>query len=182
MKVDKLPLSGLLLIEPKSFADDRGFFLERYNEKSFQEFDLPTRFVQDNFSRSQKGVLRGLHAQWQEPQAKLITCLSGRIFDVVVDIRHKSPTFGQSFSVELDGQLPRWLYVPAGFAHGFLALSQESADVMYKVDCFYNPAGEFGLLWNDPDLNIAWPTKNPLLSPKDQGLGSWKEYVRKPWF
>ena len=128
---------------------------------------LPEKFVQDNHSRSQRGILRGLHAQFSKPQGKLIRALSGEIFDVVVDIRKGSPTFKQHYSVTLSGENFRQCYVPPGFAHGFCVIS-ETAEVEYKVTDFYDPGDELHLLWNDPDLAIPWPIKDPTLSPKDR--------------
>ena len=164
--------------------DARGFFCERFRKDVFAEagFD-PDSFVQDNFSRSLPGVVRGLHAQYNEPQGKLVTCISGRIFDVAVDLRVASPTFGQSINAELSGEEPRWLWVPAGFAHGFCVLGDEPADVLYKVDRVYSASGECGVRWDDPELEIAWPQdRPPLLSPKDKALPDFAAYRLAPHF
>lgn len=167
MEIQKFEIAGPLLIKLKSFHDNRGFFVERYNEQKFKELGLPTNFVQDNFSRSPHGVLRGLHYQYSPPQGKLVSCTHGEIFDVVVDIRSKSKTFGKYISVTLNGNAPALFWIPAGFAHGFCVTSKEGADVLYKVDNLWNSTGEGCLAWNNPDLNIKWPLSNPSLSDKD---------------
>jgi dTDP-4-dehydrorhamnose 3,5-epimerase len=182
MKVTEFRIKGPKLIEPKIHGDARGFFTERYREDLFRELELPTDFVQDNYSRSTGGVLRGLHYQYDRPQAKLVTVAVGRILDVVVDIRKDSPTYGQSLSVEIDGGKPTWFWVPAGFAHGFLVLSQEGADLMYKVDSYYNASGEGGIRWNDPALRIEWPIKDPKVSPRDADLPLFETYNQSPRF
>jgi dTDP-4-dehydrorhamnose 3,5-epimerase len=181
VKITEFEIKGPLLIELKAFDDERGFFVERYKSAAFAKLGLPT-FVQDNFSRSAPDVLRGLHYQFDEPQSKLVTALSGRIYDIAVDIRHKSPTFGQHVGVELDGSKPAWFWVPAGFAHGFVVLDNQPADVMYKVNSFYNAKGENGIVWNDSSLNINWPVAQPLVSPKDALQPSWATYCAKPKF
>lgn len=181
MNVQEFPIKGPLLIEPKMFADERGFFIERYKLQYSKDLNLP-EFIQDNFSRSIPKVLRGLHYQWDQPQGKLVTALRGTIFDVAVDIRKKSPTFGQYIHVILDGNKPQWFWIPAGFAHGFCVIGNESADVLYKVNCGYNPKGEAGLLYNDPTLKIQWPDTQPILSPKDQILESFTQYTNHSKF
>jgi dTDP-4-dehydrorhamnose 3,5-epimerase len=161
-------LRDVVIVEPKVFGDERGFFLEVYNQATFEELGLPTRFVQDNQSGSQKGVLRGLHYQMQQPQGKLVRVLRGAIFDVAVDLRRESKQFGQWFGVELTTENRRQLWVPAGFAHGFLTLS-DFAEVSYKVTQFYAPQHERSLLWSDPQLGIDWPLEGePILSAKDR--------------
>lgn len=167
MKVQKFDIEGPLLIHLDTFHDSRGFFVERFNESKFKEHGLPTTFVQDNFSRSAYGVLRGLHYQNTPPQGKLVTCTNGEIFDVAVDIRQGSPTFGKYISVTLQGDRPASLWVPAGFAHGFCVTSQSGADVLYKVDNLWYTSGEGSILWNDPDIGIEWPIQDPVLSDKD---------------
>jgi dTDP-4-dehydrorhamnose 3,5-epimerase len=168
MKVLKTPLDGALVLEPKVFADDRGFFLESYNEKVFREIGIPDKFVQDNHSFSKRGVLRGLHYQVGKPQGKLVRVVSGEVFDVFVDLRRNSSTFGRWHGVRLSGENRLLAWIPAGFAHGFQVLS-ESANVIYKANEFYFPELERTVLWNDPDLNIAWQnTGEPLLSEKDK--------------
>lgn len=166
MKLTETELPGVLLLEPKRFGDDRGFFMEMFHEKRYAEAGIPGPFVQDNFSRSAKGILRGLHFQQPHAQGKLVQVLSGAVYDVAVDIRRGSPTFGKWVGVELSADNRRQLWVPAGFAHGFCVLS-ESADFHYKCTDFYSPTSEHGIAWNDPDLGIAWPVTSPLLSPKD---------------
>jgi dTDP-4-dehydrorhamnose 3,5-epimerase len=162
-----MDIPGPLLIEPKVFGDDRGFFLEIYKHSEFINAGVPENFVQDNFSRSAKGVLRGLHYQ-KDPRAqgKLVRCMKGSIFDVAVDIRKGSPTYARWAGLELSERNNLMLYVPAGFAHGFLTLS-ETAEVLYKCTAEYSPVDDRGIIWNDPDINIAWGEKAPLLSAKD---------------
>ena len=172
MNVISTAIPGVLIIEPKVFGDARGFFFESFNQKAFNEATgLNPNFVQDNHSRSAKGVLRGLHYQVQQPQGKLVRVVRGAVFDVVVDIRKSSPTFGKWVGMELTEDNHRQLWVPAGFAHGFVALS-ESADFLYKTTDYYAPAYERCLAWNDATLNIHWPISGPpTLSAKDaQGL------------
>ena len=160
-------LPGVLLLAPQLFADARGSFCELYRRDACAAAGIPDAFVQDNLSHSSQGVLRGLHYQTRRPQAKLVCALRGAILDVVVDIRRGSPTFGRHVAVELSDRNRRQLFVPAGYAHGFCVISAE-ADVLYKCTDFYDPGGEGGVLWSDPALAIAWPTRTPLLSPKDQ--------------
>lgn len=181
MKFIRQKLEGLCVVELAVHGDKRGFFVERYNEKNFAEAGLPTTFVQDNHSRSAPGVLRGLHAQHTPPQGKLVGCVNGRIWDVAVDIRPDSPTFGQHFGIELSDTNGKLLWVPAGFAHGFCVLGDEPADVMYKVTGLYNPnGGEVGILWNDPDLAIKWPVSNPTISDRDSKLLAFSAYKKAP--
>ena len=149
------------------FTDDRGWFAETFNEATFQKAGLPFHFVQDNQSRSRQHVLRGLHFQLQQPQGKLVRAVAGRIFDVAVDVRRSSAHFGQWVGVELSAEVPEMLWIPAGFAHGFLVVS-ESADVLYKTTDFYLPASERTVLWNDPAIGIEWPlTAEPIVAAKD---------------
>jgi dTDP-4-dehydrorhamnose 3,5-epimerase len=169
MKVTPTAIPDVLVVEPRVFTDDRGFFLESYNERKYAAAGIRGPMVQDNHSGSRQGVLRGLHYQIRQPQHKLVGVVAGEVFDVAVDIRRSSPTFGRWVGVTLSAQDRRQLWVPAGFAHGFYVLS-EWAEVLYKVNDFYNPEGERTLIWNDPRLAIAWPLVNgqpPLLSPKD---------------
>lgn len=168
MEIIEFPIKGLKLIKLKAFHDERGFFTERFNLTKFKELGLPTEFVQDNFSRSKYGVLRGLHYQMDPAQGKLVTCLSGEIFDVAVDIRKDSPTYGQHVSVTMKGDEPSWFWIPTGFAHGFCVTSKEGADVLYKVDAVYNPKSEKSFLWSSNSIKIQWPVENPLLSLKDK--------------
>ena len=166
MKVQGTRLPGLLVIEPQVFRDERGFFLESYNEERFAGSGLPARFRQDNHSRSTRGVLRGLHYQLTHPQGKLVTVVRGTIFDVAADIRVGSPTFGQWLGTTLHADEPRALWVPPGFAHGFCVLS-DVADVVYKCTDVYHADDDHGIIWSDPTLGITWPTDSPMLSPKD---------------
>jgi len=158
-----------VIIAPKVFGDSRGFFLELYNEREFQRAGIAARFVQDNHSRSAKGVLRGLHYQLPHSQGKLIRVLRGAVFDVAVDIRVGSPTFCKWVGVTLDDASKRSLWIPPGFAHGFCVLSDE-ADVLYKATDFYSPNDEKGIIWNDLTLGIAWPVERPTLSAKDSAF------------
>lgn len=166
IKTTKIP--DVLILEPKVFGDDRGFFLESYNQKTFAEIGLDRHFVQDNHSRSARNVLRGLHYQLGQPQGKLVRVVVGAIWDVTVDLRRSSPTFGQWVAEELSAENKRMLWVPEGFAHGFLVIS-ETVEVMYKATEFYASSCERSLLWNDPQLAIPWPLSGePLLSQKDR--------------
>jgi dTDP-4-dehydrorhamnose 3,5-epimerase len=169
MRVTPADISGLLIIEPTVFSDDRGFFFESFNQKEWEEkTGLKTTFVQDNHSRSSCGVLRGLHYQLPPAaQAKLVRCIVGEIYDVAVDIRRGSKTFGQSYGCLLSAANKKQLWIPEGFAHGFLVLS-ENAEIVYKTTAYYAPASDRSMLWNDPDLKIDWPAEAPpVLSPKD---------------
>ena len=176
MKITRLDLDGLLLIELDIYGDDRGFFVERFNVDKFRIAGLPTDFVQDNHSRSQPGVVRGLHYQQKPAQGKLVGVTRGRIFDVALDIRPNSPTYGQSHSDELSDLNGRLLWVPHGFAHGFCVLGETPADLLYKVDAPYNPDGENGISWNDRDLAISWPVQDPIISTRDQMMPSFAEH------
>ena len=180
MNVTKLELPGLALISLTLRRDERGFFVERYQMERFWEYGVATHFVQDNHSRSLPGVLRGLHYQRGPAQGKLVGVVRGRVWDVAVDIRPNSPTFGKNFGIELNGENGLLLWMPAGFAHGFCVLGDEPADTVYKVDAPYNPAGEGGLHWADPDLALSWPIRHPLVSAKDAQLGSFADYRAHP--
>ena len=169
MKILPTKLDGVYIIEPKVFYDDRGFFLETYHQIRYAENGINCNFVQDNLSHSMRGTLRGLHYQLEWAQAKLIQVIKGVVFDVVVDIRRGSPSFGHWVGVNLSEENKRQLFVPEGFAHGFCVLS-EAADVVYKCTDFYAPEDEGGILWSDPDIAIDWPIANPLLSDKDSRL------------
>jgi len=167
MQVIPSAVPDVLVIEPKIFGDPRGFFMESYNERDMQAAGIDAHFVQDNHSRSARNVLRGLHYQIARPQGKLIRVTSGRIFDVAVDLRAGSKSFGQWTSVELSAENHRMLWIPAGFAHGFLVLS-EFADVLYKASDYYAPEAERAVRWNDPQIGIDWPLDGePILSAKD---------------
>ena len=168
MNVTETSLPGVLLIEPKVFGDARGFFLESWNRQTFAGLGLDLDFVQDNHSRSAKGVLRGLHYQLNEPQGKLVRVVSGAVFDVAVDVRKSSPHFGQWVGYELSADNHRMLWIPPGFAHGFLVLS-EVADFLYKTTAYYAPQWDRGIRWDDPQIGVQWPLEGaPTLSAKDQ--------------
>lgn len=167
MKVLETVLPGVLIIEPKVFGDARGFFLESYQAERYRQLDIAHTFVQDNHSRSARGVLRGLHFQRSRPQGKLVSVSRGSVYDVAVDINPASPTCGQFVAVELNDENHRQLWIPPGYAHGFCVLS-DIADFQYKCTDYYIPEDEGGLLWNDPQVNIPWPIEQPLLSAKDQ--------------
>jgi dTDP-4-dehydrorhamnose 3,5-epimerase len=169
MKVIKTAIPEVLIIEPKVFGDDRGFFFESFNQAQFEEaVGRRVNFVQDNHSKSVKNVLRGLHYQIQQPQGKLVRVVQGAVLDVAVDIRKSSPTFGQHVLVELSSENKRQLWVPEGFAHGFLVIS-DTAEFLYKTTDYWAPAFERSILWNDPEIGIAWPKSlTPTLSAKDQ--------------
>ena len=172
-------LPGLILIEPHIWQDGRGYFFESYRYDRFLENGIADRFVQDNESKSSAGVLRGLHYQIEpRRQAKLVRILKGKVFDVVVDIRPGSKTFGKYFSMILDGEKKQMLYVPPGFAHGFCTL-EDGTEFFYKVSDFYSPECERGILWNDPDLAIDWPKMNYTFSPKDQKYPRFREVFKK---
>lgn len=169
MNVISTPLEGLLVLEPRVFGDDRGFFFESFNARRFAELTGVTLpFVQDNHSRSARNVLRGLHYQIQQAQGKLVRVTEGAVYDVTVDLRKSSPTFGQSYGVELSAENKRQLWIPPGFAHGFVVTS-DNAEFLYKTTDYWAPEFERSLLWNDPALNIVWPLDGePLLSAKDK--------------
>ena len=169
MEFLKTHLDGLLVIEPRVFEDSRGFFFESFNQKRFDEFVPNTVFVQDNHSKSNKGVLRGLHYQIQHAQGKLVRVVQGSVFDVAVDIRKSSPTFGQWFGIELSSTNKKQLWIPAGFAHGFLTL-EDNTEFLYKTTDFYHTDFERSILWNDQEIGIYWPSISDVkLSSKDQG-------------
>ncbi|HTG00208.1 MAG TPA: dTDP-4-dehydrorhamnose 3,5-epimerase [Nitrospirota bacterium] len=170
-----MAIPGPVLVQPQVFGDSRGFFLELYKHDDYAKAGIGDHLVQDNYSRSGRGVLRGLH--YQKPpfaQGKLVTCLRGAIYDVAVDVRHGSPHFGKWVGVELSEENKQLLYVPVGFAHGFQVVS-EVAEVMYKCTSAYSPQNEGGIIWNDPDVAVQWPLKDPLLSAKDRILPSLRD-------
>jgi len=175
----RLEIPDVILIKPKVFEDERGFFMETYKKEDFEKAGIKGEFVQDNHSKSKYGVLRGLHFQ-KEPyaQAKIVRCVKGVIYDVAVDLRRNSPTFGKFIAVILSEFNKYMLYIPRGFAHGFLVLSNE-AEVIYKVDNIYAPDHEGGLIWNDPDVNIPWPIDSPIVSKKDQQWPTLKELIER---
>lgn len=183
LEFEKTKIDGVFLIKPKVFGDKRGFFLESYSEKEFLVAGIDVRFVQDNHSFStEKGVLRGLH--FQDPpfaQAKLVRVVNGSVLDVVVDLRKDSSTFGQWESFELSAENFQMLFIPRGMAHGFCVLA-ENTHFLYKTDNYYNVECDKGISWSDPDLNIIWPVKDPIISEKDQGQLSWKEFLKNNLF
>jgi len=169
MKILREPLPGLVLIQPDVYGDERGFFLETWQQKRYKEIGIKEDFVQDNWSRSAKGVLRGLHFQQENPQGKLVSVRTGKVFDVAVDIRKDSHTFGKWVGEELSDENHLQLYVPPGFAHGFCVLS-DKADFVYKCTNYYSPDDEAGIIWNDATIGIEWPVQNPVVSEKDKLL------------
>ena len=177
IKVTTCPIEGLYVIEPTVFKDERGYFMETYNQNDFKEAGLDMVFVQDNQSMSVKGVLRGLHYQKQYPQGKLVRAVRGTVFDVAVDLREKSATYGKWFGVILSAENKKQFYIPEGLAHGFLVLSDE-AEFVYKCTDFYHPGDEGGMAWNDPDIGIEWPLQDGvelIISEKDQKWGGFKD-------
>lgn len=170
MNVIPSALQGVLIIEPTVHRDQRGFLLETWNRRRYAAAGLPEEFVQDNHTRSAPGTLRGLHYQLQRPQGKLVRCVRGAVFDVAVDIRRGSPTFGKWVGVDLTAENKRQLWIPPGFAHGFCVPALES-EVQYKCTEYYAPEDESGVLWSDPGLGIQWPVRNPILSAKDAAYG-----------
>ena len=176
IKAKKTPLEGFLILELETFKDDRGFFLETFQEKNYKEAGIKDKFVQDNQSRSSKGVLRGIHFQVKRPQAQIVTVMRGSIFDVGVDLRQNSSTFGQWYGVELSDIGQRQVYMAPGIAHGFCVLS-DLADLHYKVSRFYDSDDECGMLWNDSEVNIDWPSINPLIHQRDATYQSLSQLI-----
>ena len=175
----RLEIPDVILIKPKVFEDERGFFMETYKKLDFEKAGIKGDFVQDNHSKSKYGVLRGLHFQkGPYAQAKIVRCIRGVIYDVAVDLRKNSPTFGEYVGVLLSEYNKYMLYTPRGFAHGFVVLS-DVGEVVYKVDNIYAPDYEGGLIWNDPDVNIQWPIEDPIVSPKDQKWPTLKELIER---
>lgn len=175
-KLIETGIEGLVIIEPTVSGDNRGYFMETYNKKDFEAIGLKVNFVQDNQSSSRKGVLRGLHRQVLHPQGKLVRVLRGSVYDVGIDVRKDSPTYGKWYGIVLSEENKRIFYVPEDFLHGFLVLSEE-AEFTYKCTDFYHPEDEDGIIWNDPDLNITWPLEEVdeiILSPKDRNLRKFK--------
>jgi dTDP-4-dehydrorhamnose 3,5-epimerase len=176
MQAKETGISGLLVLEPKVFGDARGFFFESFNQKKFSQLTgVDDMFVQDNHSRSARNVLRGLHYQIKQPQGKLVRVVAGEVFDVAVDVRRASPTFGKWFGIHLSAENKKMLWIPAGFAHGFVVLT-ETAEFLYKTTDYWAPEHERCILWNDPDLGIDWPLQGePLLSAKDAAGKAFRE-------
>jgi len=183
MRMNKTSVDGLLVVEIDFFRDERGFFMESWHKRDFAEAGLPYEFVQDSHSRSTYSVLRGLHYQdMRAPIVKLVRCTVGRVFDVAVDLRVNSPTFGQWFGIELTAENKTQLLVPLGFAHGFLSLS-DVCEIQYKQTEYYRPEAEGGVAWNDKDIAIDWPLRDPpILSRRDQNQPSLKQYLQNPAF
>lgn len=177
MTTEKTPLSGLIVIHPQVFGDDRGFFMETWSQPKFQGLGIDVEFMQDNHSRSCKGTLRGLHFQSSPGQAKLVRCVRGAVWDVAVDIRPDSPTFGKWHAIELTEENHAMFFVPVGFAHGFCVLS-DSADFVYRVSSIYNPKTECGIAWDDPEIGIPWPISSPLLSDRDKNNQSLQDWLK----
>ncbi len=169
MKITPTALQDVLIVEPRVFEDPRGFFMETYHHTRYRQFGIPARFVQDNLSFSVRGTLRGLHYQVNRVQAKLVQVITGEIYDVALDVRPGSATFGQWTGVRLSGKNRRQLFIPGGFAHGFCVLS-DTAHFLYKCSDVYTPADEAGVLWSDPDIHIDWPVEDPIVSEKDKRL------------
>jgi dTDP-4-dehydrorhamnose 3,5-epimerase len=176
LEVHDTHLKGVRLIVPRVFEDERGFFLETFNAGVFEEHGLPSNFMQDNHSRSTRGVLRGLHYQFPTWQGKLVRVVSGAIFDVAVDIRPESPTYAQWYGVTLSGENKHQLYIPPGYAHGFCVLS-ETVDVTYKCTALYNPSEDAGIRWDDPEIGIDWPISTPVVSEKDRNAPLLRDVV-----
>ena len=174
MEAELTPLEGVIIIKPDIYKDDRGFFTETYSKDKYFSLGIKEEFVQDNYSRSKKNTLRGLHYQINKPQGKLVRVVNGKVLDVVVDVRQDSKTFGQYFSILLDDINFYQLYMPPGVAHGFCVIS-ESVDFEYKCTDFYSPKNEKGVLWSDPDINIDWPVENPIVSLKDSTFNKLKD-------
>ena len=181
MKVIETALPGVLIIEPKVFGDTRGFFLETFHKQRYEDFGIPgndLEFVQDNHSRSRKGVLRGLHFQLENPQGKLVSAGTGSVYDVAANVNPDSPTYRTWVGVELTEENHRQLWIPPGYAHGFCVLS-DIADFQYKCTALYHPQSDSGVAWDDPELNIDWPVENPQLSEKDMALPKLSEATRE---
>lgn len=174
MNITMTHIPGVLIIEPNVFVDHRGFFLETFQAKRYQEHGIPEEFVQDNISRSSQGILRGLHFQREHAQGKLVYVTHGSALDVAVDVRRGSPTFGQSLAVELSDSNHRQVYIPPGLAHGFYAISPV-VDFVYKCTDYYHPGVEVGIIWNDPDLNIPWPVSDPTMTERDKAYPRLKD-------
>jgi dTDP-4-dehydrorhamnose 3,5-epimerase len=178
-KIESRHLGDVVVIVAEVFEDERGFFMETFREDQFARLGIPTRFVQDNHSRSVKNVLRGLHFQWEPPMGKLMRVTQGAAFLVAVDIRKGSPTLGQWYGTEVSAQNRKQIWAPAGFARGFCVVS-DFAEIQYKVTGLYNNKGESGISWDDPEIGIAWPTENPILSAKDAKAQSLSDWLKGP--
>jgi dTDP-4-dehydrorhamnose 3,5-epimerase len=179
IRIESTHLNGLVVLIPEVFEDERGFFMETFRADQFKEYGLPYEFVQDNHSRSAKGVLRGLHFQWDPPMAKLMRVTHGTAFLVAVDIREGSPTLGKWYGLEVSAQNKKQVFAPAGFARGFCVLS-DFAEIEYKCTGIYNSKGESGIRWDDPDIGVEWPIQNPMLSTKDASAQSLSRWLQSP--
>jgi dTDP-4-dehydrorhamnose 3,5-epimerase len=177
MELETTPIEGLLLVRPRIFNDERGFFYESYNAAVFERVGLPAIWLQDNHARSGRGTLRGMHFQLGPGQGKLVRCTQGHVWDVAIDIRPGSPTFGQWHGIELNDESRVMYYVPAGFAHGYCVLS-ETAEVQYKCTTVYDAALECEFAWNDPEIGVRWPVIDPILSKRDVNARSFAEYLQ----
>tara|TARA_B100000925_G_scaffold291239_1_gene278627 strand:- start:4706 stop:5242 length:537 start_codon:yes stop_codon:yes gene_type:complete len=177
MKINHTPLEGVLVVEPEKYKDERGYFSETFSRKDYDDLGIINKFVQDNHSFSKKGVLRGLHFQKKNPQGKLVRCASGSVLDVVVDINVESKTLGEHFSIVLSAENSKQLWIPPGYAHGFLVIS-DFADFMYKCTEYFHPDDQCGIVWDDPILNIKWPEENPIISIKDKSLQSFEDFLK----
>jgi dTDP-4-dehydrorhamnose 3,5-epimerase len=181
-RLTRTPLADLWVVNIEYFQDQRGFFVETWHKRDFADAGLPVDFVQESHSRSSYRVIRGLHYQdMRAPMGKLVRCTAGRVLDVAVDLRVNSVTFGKWFNIELTAENKTQIYVPAGFAHGFAALT-DSCEVQYKQTAYYQPETEGGIAWNDPDVGVAWPFYDPILSQRDQNQPSLKQYLKNPAF
>ncbi len=182
LKATKADIKDLLIVEPACYEDERGFFMEPWNKRDFSDIGITIEFVQEGHSRSKSQVVRGLHYQsGPASQAKLVRCILGKVFDVAVDLRIRSDTFGKWFGIELSAENKKQLYIPVGFGHGFAVLDEYS-EILYKQSSYYTPPLEGAVLWNDPDIGIKWPVDNPILSEKDKSAQTLKEYLKKPAF
>jgi dTDP-4-dehydrorhamnose 3,5-epimerase len=179
VRIESEHLNGIKVVAPEVFEDERGFFMEVFRVDQYKELGLPYEFVQDNHSRSQKGVLRGLHFQWEPPMGKLMRVTYGSAYLVAVDIRKGSPTLGRWFGIEISAKNKKQVWAPAGFARGFCVLS-DFAEIQYKCTGIYNNKGESGILWNDPEIGVNWPVKDPVLSQKDQSAQTLAQWLERP--
>ena len=179
IRIESEHLNGLVVLVPDVFEDDRGFFMEVFRTDQFKELGLPHAFVQDNHSRSQKGVLRGLHFQWDPPMGKLMRVTYGSAYLAAVDIRKGSPTLGKWFGIEVSAKNKKQVWAPAGFARGFYTIS-DFAEIQYKCTGIYNKQGESGFLWNDPEIGVQWPVKEPVLSDKDKNAQTFAQWLARP--
>jgi dTDP-4-dehydrorhamnose 3,5-epimerase len=182
LTIQRTPLAGLLIVIPQVFRDDRGFLLESYHRAQLLQAGIDADFVQDNHSMSRRNVLRGLHYQdGAAPMGKMVRCTQGTVYDVAVDVRASSPTLGQWFGAELSAENMHQVWIPAGFAHGFLTLT-DTAEVQYRCTTYYTPSAEGAIRWNDPEIGIDWPVRDPILSPKDARAPTFNEYLDNPAF